>query len=263
MASSPSPAFQNAAFAAAGIEAAYEARSVDLADLEAVVGELRAAGLAGLNVTIPFKVAIREFLDEEHVSARECGAVNTVVVSDGRWTGHNTDGSGFLDVLAARDFEPAGARVAILGAGGAARAVAAALLGAGAHVGLVARRPESAQAVATALASLGALRVAGSDAPAVLAGADLLVSAVPPAAAVAFLEGVRPDARLALDLSYAPGGRTPFVRWAAGAGIAAADGAALLLYQGARAFELWTGQPMPLPAARRALVAALGLQEIL
>ena len=127
-----SPAMQNAAIRAAGLDYAYVALPVLPERLEDGVRGLRALGFRGFNVTIPHKSAILPLLDEADEAARAIGAVNTVVCEAGRLKGFNTDVEGFLGALAARGFSVEGKRVVLLGAGGAARAALYGLLRSGA-----------------------------------------------------------------------------------------------------------------------------------
>ena len=190
--------------------------------------------------------------------------------ADGTLLGDSTDGSGFLEDLRAHACEPAGRTVLLVGAGGAARAVAYALAGSGATVMIANRTPAHADEVCRlVLATLPAARITAHPFPAGLArlaGArDLVVNATslglhPPADPLPWDPGIafRPG-QIVYDLVYSPGtgdraGRlTPFLRLAAEAGAQAIDGLGMLVYQGARAFELWTGQPAPVEVMRAAV----------
>ena len=139
VAHSLSPLLHGAMIAQTGADCTYEARRVRATELPAFLTEAKAA-CAGFNVTMPLKEAIVPLLDGLDASARECGAVNTVCIRQGRAIGHNTDGSGFVDSLRARGIDPAGMTVLLLGAGGAAEAVCTALVKAGAARLYVANR---------------------------------------------------------------------------------------------------------------------------
>ncbi len=141
LAFSLSPAMHRAAFRAAGIDADYVLRPTPPGQLPAAVDDLRAGQLAGANVTVPYKVDIRRWLDDESDLAAAVGAVNTVVrTPDGGLRGENTDVAGFRHALAALDVAASpGARAVLIGAGGAARAVGLALLDAGFHVRILSR----------------------------------------------------------------------------------------------------------------------------
>src|SRR6185436_4233953 len=142
---SVSPAMHNAAFGAMRHDAVY--LPFTAASAEDFVTFGRALGVKGASVTIPFKVALFDLVDEVYSVARRIGAINTIRVIDGRWIGGNTDAAGFLSPLRDR-VELNGARVAVLGSGGAARAVAVALSSGNAHVTVYARDVAKAQDVA-------------------------------------------------------------------------------------------------------------------
>ncbi|MHB8646398.1 MAG: shikimate dehydrogenase family protein, partial [Thermomicrobiales bacterium] len=143
-----SPSFHNAAFRAAGIDARYSLADVLPGDLAATVAALRAGDDFGANVTIPYKRAVLPFLDAISDDAAALGAVNTIVNEGGRLTGLNTDVPGFAADMRAQGIAVEGRHVVMLGAGGAARAVAAALAGMGVGRLVIANRtPEHAAAI--------------------------------------------------------------------------------------------------------------------
>ena len=260
VAHSASPALHNAAFRALGIDAVFVALAVAPADLAAAVRGLAALGVLGASVTVPHKQALLPLCDALDPSAERVGAVNCLALADGRVVGHNTDAGGFADALRGElGRDPAGARAVLLGAGGAARAVAIALRDAGAAaVDLVARTPGAvgwSAARPWTAATLAAL----------LPGCDLLVdctpvalgraqgdqsAALPAAVAVDLL----PAGAAVCALSYgAPG--SALVAAARARDLATMDGAAMLVHQGARAFTLWTGRSAPIDAMSAALRA--------
>lgn len=266
VAHSRSPAMHNAAFAAAGIAGTYLPLAVPPERLAAAVSGLVALGFRGVNVTVPHKQAVIPLLDELSPAAQAIGAVNTIVVrEDGRLYGDNTDAPGFLADLteqgvALADRTAAGALV--LGAGGSARAVAFALATAGVPVTVWARRPEQAQALCETLrpflpptARVQALPSAADTPghPALIvnctsAGMHPQEDASPwPAHWPLY-----PD-QIVYDLVYNPP-RTRFLAQAAAHGARPINGLGMLLHQGALAWTLWTGQPAPLAAMRRALL---------
>src|SRR5919198_1625365 len=223
-----SPRMQNAAFAARALDWIYIACDVEPDALPAAVAGLRALGFAGANVTIPHKGAVAELCDELDDLSRRSGAVNTLVFRDGRIVGANTDGPA---VASAVDGD--GAHALVLGRGGAARAVAAAL--------------EEAGAASVRLASRS-----DPDWPPPAGDATILVNATPlrDAAPVA----PHPDQQV-VDLAYRPDGRpTALVAAARAAGCATVvDGLEILVRQGAAAFDLWTGVPAPIDVMRAAV----------
>ncbi len=128
VAHSISPRFQQAGFDAAGLDARYEAWDLEPSQLESHIDSLREEDALGANVTIPYKEAALRHMDGLHETARFVGAINTVVNNDGHLQGYNTDVTGFQRSLSEAGVDPAGARVVLWGAGGAARAVAWALI---------------------------------------------------------------------------------------------------------------------------------------
>jgi shikimate dehydrogenase len=236
VAHSRSPAMHNAAFAACGIDATYEAFRVRADGLERFAAEARRLPLAGFNVTTPLKESILTYLDEVSDEAAAIKAVNAVRVDGTRWIGDNTDGAGFVAGLADLwEWKPAGASAVIAGSGPAARAIACALRAAGAvTISCWARDAQAARAIG----------------PPPHRPPDLFVSALPAVAELPdeILEFIGPATRIA-DVNYA-GVRSPVP---AGLGAVRGDGLAMLLHQGALSFSWWTGLPAPLPAMRRAL----------
>ncbi|HEY8368335.1 MAG TPA: shikimate dehydrogenase [Thermodesulfobacteriota bacterium] len=245
-----SPRMQNAAFAACGLDWVYVPLPVRPEALPEAVAGLVALGFAGANVTIPHKTAVVPLCDEVDDVATRAGSVNTLVVRDGRVHGSSTDG---LAVTGAVECE--GAHALLLGAGGAAQAVAAALLDAGVgSLTVSARRPEGARRL------LDYLRPRFPDAdlrqaerwPPDADSATLLVNATPLKEELP----VAPAARQAVvDLAYRPDGKpTALVAAAQEAGCATVvDGLEVLVRQGAASFERWTGVEAPIEAMRAAV----------
>jgi shikimate dehydrogenase len=248
-----SPLMQNAAFAAVALDWAYVPLPVETHDLEAGLRGLVAFGFAGANVTIPHKTAVLPFCDEVEPFARRAASVNTLVIRDGHVHGSSTDG---LAVTGAVD--AAGARILLLGAGGAAQAVACALVEAGAaELMLAARRSEGSLRLAAHLhAAYPDADVRVLDAwPPDAGDATLVVNATP----LREKPVVEPRAEQAvIDLAYAPDGRpTALVEAARRAGCASVvDGLEILVRQGAASFERWTGVPAPVEVMRAAFAGS-------
>jgi 3-dehydroquinate dehydratase/shikimate dehydrogenase len=244
IAHSVSPAMHNAAFAAAGIDAVYvpfEAATAD--DLFACAAAL---GVRGLSVTAPFKVAVAERCRPDDL-ARAIGAVNTLRRTSGGWEGTNTDVAGFLEPLEAR-MPLSNVRAAVIGAGGAARAVAIALGSRGARVTVHARRIEAAQAVADRTGAAATLE------PPRGGGWDLLVNATPVGTTPHVNETPYAgplDGRLVYDLVYNPPA-TRLLRDARAAGCDTLGGLDMLVAQAARQIAWWTGSEPDQAAMRRA-----------
>lgn len=257
VAHSLSPRFQNAAFRAAGVDGVYVALQCGAAHLPGLLLGLAAAGGAG-NVTIPHKEAAARLVQEPTDVVLRTGACNTFWLENGRVRGDNTDVAGFAAAARALVGGLDGARVLLIGAGGAARAALDALLSAPAEsVVLLNRSPERAEALRGHFEPAGQ-RVRVADGPASIREDrfDLVVNAT-----ALGLHGGDPsplDLRVArgvgavLDLVCAAGG-TAWVREARSLGIPAADGTEMLLQQGAAAFERWWGRPAPVEAMRAAL----------
>ncbi|HSS92989.1 MAG TPA: shikimate dehydrogenase [Candidatus Dormibacteraeota bacterium] len=243
---SASPAMHNAAFAAVGLDWSYELLDVPAERLRDAVDGLRAVEVAGANVTIPYKLAVMDHLDTVDAEAIRARAVNTIAREGTRLVGYNTDVAGVRAAVADVGLEPRGADVVILGAGGSARAAALALEGA--HLTFVARRPDEVDVPG---------RVIGWSDPdwgAKARTADLLLNATPLGRRdeMPLRPNALPRAGAVIDLVYVSGG-TPLVRKARSLGLRTADGWGILLAQGARSFEIWTGKPAPLDAMRQTL----------
>jgi len=266
-----SPAIYGATFAAMAVDAVCEARATPPEDLAAAVADLRAADCFGASVTIPHKGAVIPLLDEVDEAAVAIGAVNCIANRDGRLAGHNTDRYGFLRSLTESGFRPAGARAVVLGAGGSARAVVAALLEEGVAVTLTGRSALKVGAVMEVLRSQLAVNAdrlgyLGWDdaafAPACRA-ANLIVNCTPLGMWGSGLDDRSPIDRgliaagaSVLDLVYNPP-ETPLLREAAAAGAKAVSGLDMLVYQGAEAVRLWTGRPPPIAIMKDAALTAI------
>ncbi|MGE5180237.1 MAG: shikimate dehydrogenase family protein [Bacteroidota bacterium] len=260
VAHSLSPRMQNAAFRAAGKNAAYVALDVPRPRLAEALAGLHAAGFRGLNVTLPHKEEALRLSHSATPAARAAGAANTLRRGRDGWEAEATDGGGFLAWMEELGLRAEGARVLLLGAGGAARAIAAALAAGGAaSIRIVNRHEERATAVAEAAAAVaaGATRVdTGSwERADPEAKFDFLVRALSVEAVSAeerrWWDAVAPGSCV-LDLNY--GARARAAREEAGrAGLRFEDGLALLVEQGALSYEFWTGERAPRAAMQEAL----------
>ncbi len=236
----------NAAFRALGMDWTYELFDVAPADLARAVARLREGDVAGANVTIPHKQAVMERMDEVDAEAVKARAVNTVRRDGKKLVGSNTDIAAIRAAVGEAGVEPKGAAVVILGAGGSARAAAVALEGA--RVTFVSRHPDDVDVPGHVIAW---------DDPSTAAltrSADLLVNATPLGrrGEMPIRPGALPRAGAVVDLVYVTGG-TPLVRKARSLGLRAVDGWRILLEQGARSFEIWTGRVAPLAEMRETL----------
>ena len=248
---SVSPAFQQAALDQAGIDATYLAYDVSAEELNAFMQGLREPGVLGINITTPHKGAVIPFLDEMDDWATASGAVNTIVSRDGRLTGHNTDGIGFLRAL--RDeagFSPEGRRALVLGAGGSARAVVLALSRSNVAGLTIANRTLSKAQTLAELAkqngvAASAMGLEPDGLTPVAKEADLIVNCTsvgmvrgPDENGAPLLGDQIPSTALVNDLVYNPKD-TPLLREAEAAGAKTLGGIYMLVYQGASAFEMW------------------------
>ncbi|MFN8639055.1 MAG: shikimate dehydrogenase [Dehalococcoidia bacterium] len=273
VAHSISPAFQQAALDALGVDARYEAWDLLEADLPVAAERLRSAQLLGANVTVPHKQAMLRFVDRPDALVERVGALNTIVRRDSLLHATNTDVSGLLAALRAADADPRGLRVLVVGAGGAARAAVVAMRSARAASVVVANRT---LARAEALTNLGGTELTVTAVPldvgapafvAAMAAADLVLQSTTigmrhgpdeggtPVPASLFHRG-----QVAFDLVYVPE-RTPFLAAAEAGGARPIGGLGMLVHQGAEAFRLWTGFDPPIEVMSQAARAALAARE--
>jgi len=235
---SRSPVMHNAGFAHFGLNAVY--LPLQAADAQDFVRFARAMNVAGASITAPFKVALMREMEELEPLARRVGAINTLVVRNGRWFGANTDVHGFSAPLSGR-LTVKGVRASILGAGGAARAVAVALADMGASVTVCARRADAAREIA------GLAGGTVGEFPPRTGSWDVLVNAIPASrdAATDSPIGDAPlDGEIVFDLVYAPA-ETRLLADARAAGCMTIGGLEMLVAQAERQFELWTGHKPP------------------
>lgn len=249
-----SPVFQNAALRAAKIPLKYEALDVEPSELRSVLRELREAKAAG-NVTIPHKTAVHASCDKVTEIAARVGAVNTFWFESGKLHCDNTDVGGFdTAVKALLGGEPADARVVVVGSGGAAAAVLAAVeQWPHARVSIIARNAETARKLARRFRDVASVETSLEKA---VTGATLVVNATPVGqhddeqpVDVSMIE----PTTAVFDLVYRKGG-TPWVKSARAKGCPAADGLPMLLEQGALSFQRWFGIEPDREAMRQALL---------
>ena len=238
IAHSLSPVMHNAGFEAIGLNAAYLA--LEARDAEDFVMFARATSLRGVSITAPFKVALMSHVDEVDPMAQRVGAINTVIVHDGRWIGANTDVDGFLTPLVNR-IHLKRIRASILGAGGAARAVAVALAEQGAEVTICARRPGAAAAIADLVSGQVGRFPPNAGTWDVLVNTTTAGSEANPENPIA---GAELDGEIVFDLVYRPV-ETQLLAAAREAGCLTIGGLEMLVAQAERQFELWTGQRPP------------------
>jgi shikimate dehydrogenase len=248
-----SPAIQNRAFAECGVDAVYVPLQAE--SLAAFLEALPELGVSGFSVTRPYKQQILDHLDSVTPQAAESGSVNTVIVQDGRLVGLSTDGDGVLMPLRQR-VDPKGRAATILGAGGAARAAAFALVRAGAFVTVSSRREEQARELADAARCDSCSLEAAARLP-----FDVLVNATPLGSGAFPGESPFPAhalraGQVVFDMVYEPS-ETPLLAAARAAGCQAIDGVEMLVAQAVGQFEAWTGKTAPVAAMSQAACEAL------
>ena len=257
-----SPGMHNAAFKRLGMDACYVPFAVHPDRLGEAARAILPLGLRGLNITVPHKEKIIQYLDELSEEARLIGAVNTVEIRQGRLVGHNTDGRGFLRSLKENSgFNPKGKKILFIGSGGAARAVGFCLALAGAAK-IYVRDLDTRKAdllVSDIRAKTGADTASIHDdgsLAAYAADADCLINATPLGLKRSDPLPIPRDLvmkkHLACDLVYNPP-ETAFLRTAKSRGAKRLAGLGMLLYQGVIAFEIWTGKEAPVKIMKNAL----------
>ena len=252
-----SPVLHNAAYEALGLDWVYAAFEVPLGATNDALDAVRALGLIGLSVTMPHKDAAAAACDELSPQAKALESVNTVTLTpDGRLLGDSTDGEGFVRSLHQAGHQPAAAPCLVLGAGGAARAVALALGLAGAKVVVSARRDDAAARTA---ALAGGTTIAWDERNNAIAAATFVVNATPIGMASedcpVSIEPIEPR-HVVVDLVYHPLD-TALLRGARSKGAQTIDGLGMLVHQAALQVERWSGEVPPVAVMRAAAERAL------
>ena len=261
-----SPVMQNAAFASTKLDSTFLAFNVKSPDVGKAMDGVRALGIQGLNVTMPHKASVISFLDEVDSVAKALKAVNTVKNKNGKLLGFNTDGVGALSAFRENGVELKGKKVMLLGAGGAARAIAFALAEHAAEISILNRSIVPAAQLADLIKetfdikvfayALSSLTIKGN-----LVDADILINAT--------LVGMKPNDNETLvapkwlkpdlavmDIVYNPI-ETKLAKKAKAAGAKVVSGVEMLIYQGAASFEIWTGAKAPVEVMREAALSHL------
>ncbi len=261
-----SPVMHTASFRSIGFDGEYTRLDVPPEMLGDALRALSAEGFSGVNLTIPHKLLALPMMDALTPEAQRLGAVNTVRFEEGgKLSGHNTDGPGFLAAAKATlGLDPAGRRVAVVGCGGAGRAVAITLAHAGAQVGLIDIDRDRAEALADEI------RASGRDAAVIgrerIREADLIAQCSPSGLAIfpepaVRAEEMRPGQAL-YDIVIPPGDPvTPTMKEARTLGIPCANGVRMLVEQGALSFTYWTGLEADRAAMLRAVEEGLARHE--
>lgn len=262
-----SPMMHETAARSLGIDLSYKAYDVAPDKLAEFMDRFRGGGIDGLNVTVPHKVAVMEFMDELSDEALGIGAVNTIVNNDGKLTGHNTDGYGLVTSIKVNaEVEIKRKNIVVYGAGGAARAICRAVYGQDCSRLVIANRTVSkAEEILSGLSGFYAnVEVTGLDSNKLVDSiitADIIINTTsigmegaaersPPG-----VEGIF-EGQLVVDIVYRPLD-TPLLKMARARGAETLDGLWMLIHQGARSFELWTGEKFPVELAREKLLSEL------
>jgi shikimate dehydrogenase len=259
-----SPAMQNAAFGAAGLNSSYIAFRVKKEELGGSIESLRAIGISGFNITVPHKVEAMKYLDEFDSSASRADAVNTVHNLGGILRAYNTDIYGFIHPLHLRKVNFEGISVLLMGAGGAARAILAALENErGISEVNIANRSEGKARVLLELPLIRRLNlklVPWDTIPDYSKKAGLIINATTIGmnneSSLLDHQEINRDA-IVYDIVYKPL-NTDLLENAKYAGAEVVYGYEMLLYQGAKSFEIWTGIPAPISAMKKALLGTVG-----
>lgn len=265
---SSSPAMQNEAFAKLGLDYAYLAFEVDNDTLEDAIIGLRALKMRGSNVSMPNKTVVHKYLDELSPAAEMCGAVNTIVNDNGKLTGHITDGIGYMQSLKDNDIDVIGKKMTIVGAGGAATAIEiqAALDGV-AEISIFNRKDEfwanaektvekintktNCKATLYDLADLDKLKEEIADSYLFANATGMGMKPLEGQTYIPDKSFFREDL-IVTDVVYFPR-ETEMLRMAKEVGCKTMNGLGMMLFQGSAAFELWTGQPMPIEYMKETL----------
>jgi shikimate dehydrogenase len=256
-----SPIMHNAAFEALKLDYVFLAFKVKPAEVENAVSGMRALTIRGLNVTMPHKNAVIKYLDEVDPAGKIIASANTILNKDGRLLGFNTDGVGALNALEQNGVEPRGKKVLLLGAGGAAKAIAYTLSQEADELVILNRTPKPAAELADLLKQKFKKKIsAGELSPSAvkdnLADSDVLINATsvgmePNANQTSVApEWLKPDLAV-MDIVYNPI-ETKLAKAAKAAGAKVVSGVEMLIYQGAASFEIWTACKAPVEVMRKA-----------
>jgi shikimate dehydrogenase len=262
-----SPTMHNSAFKHLKLGFVFLAFRVKATELEDAIRGMRGLGIRGLNVTMPHKTAVTKYLDEVDPTAKLLGSVNTILNDDGRLLGFNTDGVGALKALRENGANPNGKKLLLLGAGGAAKAIAFALASEVKELCILNRASEKAKELAEALSRTFGKKVVGDSlSPSLirknLHDSGMLINATSvgmhpnTSQSLVAPQWLKPDLCV-MDIVYNPV-ETKLAKDAKAVGANVISGVEMLLYQGAASFEIWTGCSAPIEVMRKAALAKLG-----
>ncbi|MHA1348817.1 MAG: shikimate dehydrogenase [Candidatus Odinarchaeia archaeon] len=255
VAHSLSPPMHNAAFQQLNLDYVYVVFRVAANKLKQAVEGIKALNIIGVNVTIPHKVSVIEYLDELDDMARNIGAVNTIVNRDGTLIGYNTDGLGAMRVLNEFKVNINGSKFVVIGAGGVARAISFYLVQLGANVVILNRTKSKAERLAEDIKrkvnrEVKALELNSKNLEGEIENADVIINCTSVGMhpneeeSIVPIDVIREDL-VVFDTVYNPY-KTKLLRDAESKGAKCISGVKMLVYQGAEAFKLWTGKEPPL-----------------
>jgi shikimate dehydrogenase len=261
-----SPVMHNAAFNSLKLDFVFVAFRVKKSELESAIGGMRSLDIHGLNVTMPHKSAVIKYLDEIDSTANFIGAVNTILNNNGSLMGYATDGVGALKALEENGVNLAGKKLLLLGAGGAAKAIAFSTAKEAEELVILNRTVDNAKKLAEVLCrKLGKKTVGKALSPALirenLQDADVLINATPVGMhpnidrSLVDPKWMRPGLSV-MDIVYNPV-ETKLIKDAKAAGAKVISGVEMLIYQGAASFEIWTGHQAPIKVMKEAILNKL------
>jgi shikimate dehydrogenase len=263
-----SPCLQNAAFQNRGLDFVYVVFKVKKEDLKEAISGMRSMGIYGLNVTMPYKIDVLQYLNDLDETAKTIGSVNTILNKNGRLIGYTTDGKGALEALKYNKVDPSGKKVVILGAGGASRSVSLTLVKEVKELVILNRTLGKAEGLVKELmasedvnVTVKARELNHGNAKQELQNADILINATSlgmrPNDALMPVDSslLRPDLTI-FDLVYEPF-ETRLLMEAKKKGATTVDGLAMLVFQGAVSFEIWTGEKAPVEVMTEAALDEL------
>jgi len=261
-----SPQMHNAAFKKLGLNCIYLPFRVTRRNLESAMIGMRALNIRGFNVILPHKTAIIKFLDELDEAAQEVGAVNTILNDEGRLIGYNTDGSGAAMALEEQDVDPSDKRIILIGAGGAARAIAFTLARGARSIFVLNRTQHRALKLAKDIERRIGKKIltrslTRNSLLEALQDADILINATsvgmyPKTKQTVATRKILHSGMVVFDIVYNPV-KTLLLSEAEAAGAKAITGVGMLVHQGAEAFKIWTGHSPPVEVMRRAVMKEL------
>jgi len=266
-----SPLMHNAAFRNLSLDSVYVALRVSRYDLEKAISGIRSLGILGFNVTIPYKTDILSFLDDVDKMAVEIGSINTVVCKKDKLIGYNTDGEGALKTLVEGGADPEGKKIVLLGAGGAAKSIAYYIAPLASSLIIMNRTKSKAVELCSSIKNLFSTSVKGKKLTTrnlhnELSNTEILINATsvgmyPNSDLTLVTRGLIRTEMTVFDIVYTPL-ETSLLCEAKRAGANTINGIKMLVYQGAKAFELWTNRKAPIDVMIKAITDKLARKKL-